>query len=83
MLFHYYLKLLGFVNFAKSVLVNHWFTLEVSNLYSGSVMLGSYFVCVFFSFHCLRGGEGSSSAMTFSDFQQSHLLEYDHTHLSL
>lgn len=83
MFFHYHLKLLFFVNFAKSVLVNHQFTLEVSYLYSGSVMLGPYFIWVFFSFHCSRGREGSSSSMTFSAFHQSCLLEYVHAHVSL
>lgn len=40
-------KITAFVNFAESVLVSHWFTLEGPNLCSGSVTLSLYFVWIF------------------------------------
>lgn len=69
-LFHYHFKLAVFVNFAESVQVNLRFILEISELSSSLVTPGPYFVCLFFfpSFHCLGGGEGSSSSVISQPF---------------
>lgn len=66
-LFHCHLQLPDFLNFAESVQVNLQFILEISELGSSSVTPGPYFV-VFSSFHCWRGGEGSSSSMISQPF---------------